>query len=120
MTEPAFSVRTVQLDLPGLAGAFSRRLREAGVPITAERAARFAQALALVKPITRRRLYWTARAVVVSDPGQVKSFDAVFASVFGPTEAEAEFEPEDQADAPAAERGAQSLPIQPEGSAFLT
>jgi uncharacterized protein len=105
MTGPAFTVETVHLDLAALAGAFSRRLREAGVPITAERAAHFAHALALVKPVSRRRLYWTARAIVVSDPGQVKSFDAVFASVFGPTEPEAEFEPEDQADAPAAERG---------------
>ena len=67
MTESPFSVRTIHLDLAALAGAFSRRLREAGVPITAERAAHFAHALALVKPITRRRLYWTARAVLVSD-----------------------------------------------------
>jgi uncharacterized protein len=67
MTGPPFRVRTIHLDLPALTGAFSRRLREAGVPITAERGARFAQALALVKPISRRRLYWTARAVLVSD-----------------------------------------------------
>ena len=67
MTDPAFTVRTIHLDLPALAGAFSRRLREAGVPITAERGANFAHALALVKPITRRRLYWAARAVLVSD-----------------------------------------------------
>ena len=32
MTGPAFSVRTIHLDLPALTGAFSRRLREAGVP----------------------------------------------------------------------------------------
>ena len=105
MTGPAFSVQTIHLDLPALTGAFSRRLREAGVPITAERAASFAHALALVKPVSRRRLYWTARAVVVSDPGQVKAFDAVFASVFGPNEPEAEYDPEDMADAPATERG---------------
>ena len=103
MTGSPFSVQTVHLDLPALAGAFSRRLREAGVPITAERAAHFAHALALVKPITRRRLYWTARAVVVSDPGQVKAFDAVFASVFGANEPEPEFEPEDLEAASAAE-----------------
>ena len=57
MTEPPFRVRTAHLDLPALAGAFSRRLRDAGVPITAERAARFAQALSLVEPVSRRRLY---------------------------------------------------------------
>jgi uncharacterized protein len=108
MTGSPFSVRTIHLDLPALAGAFSRRLREAGVPITAERGARFAQALALVKPISRRRLYWTARAVLVSDSAQVKAFDAVFASVFGTREPAAEFEPDDVETAPAAEPSAAS------------
>ncbi|HUA05467.1 MAG TPA: VWA domain-containing protein [Solirubrobacteraceae bacterium] len=78
-----FSVRTLGLDLPELAGAFSRRLHEAGVPVTAERAAWFVEALAVVEPISRRRLYWTARAAFVSDLAQVRAFDAVFASVFG-------------------------------------
>jgi uncharacterized protein with von Willebrand factor type A (vWA) domain len=106
MTGSAFTVRTIHLDLPAVAGAFSRRLREAGVPVTAERAARFAQALALVKPITRRRLYWTARAVLVSDSAQVKTFDSVFSSVFGARERPPEFEPEDVRAAPARERSA--------------
>ena len=61
----------------------SRRLHDAGVPVTPARAADFARALTLVQPITRRRLYWTARAVFVSDPVQVEAFDAVFFSVFG-------------------------------------
>ena len=82
MTEP-FRVETIHLDLPALAGAFSRRLREAGLPVTAERAARFAHALDLVRPVSRRRLYWTARAALVSDPAQVKAFDRVFFEVFG-------------------------------------
>jgi uncharacterized protein with von Willebrand factor type A (vWA) domain len=75
--------RTVHLDLPALAAAFTRRLHDAGVPVTVDRAARFAQALTLVEPIARRRLYWTARAVLVTDPGQLMAFDAVFSSVFG-------------------------------------
>jgi uncharacterized protein len=108
MTGPPFSVRTIHLDLPALAGAFSRRLREAGVPITAERGARFAQALALVKPISRRRLYWTARAVLVSDSAQVKAFDAVFSSVFGTREPGAEFESDDVETASAGEPSAAS------------
>ena len=108
MTAPAFSVRTIHLDLPALAGALSRRLREAGVPITAERAARFAQALTLVEPITRRRLYWTARAVLISDSAQVKVFDAVFWSVFGAHEPAGEFGPEDLETAAAAEPSAAS------------
>ena len=94
MTEPAFSVRTVQLDLPALAGAFSRRLRDAGVPITAERAARFAQALELVRPVSRRRLYWTARAVLVSDSAQVKAFDSVFGAVFADREQSTQPDPD--------------------------
>ena len=69
-----FAVETIELDLPPLAGALSRRLHDAGVPVTPARSADFARALALVRPITRRRLYWTARAVLVSDPGHVKAF----------------------------------------------
>jgi uncharacterized protein len=78
-----FGVETIDLDLPPLVGALNQRLRDAGLPVTPARAADFARALTLVQPIARRRLYWTARAVFVSDPAQVKSFDAVFFSVFG-------------------------------------
>ena len=83
MSAQAFTVRTLHLDLPALAGALGRRLHEAGVPVTAERSARFANALALVNPESRRRLYWTARAVFVTDTSQLKAFNSVFASVFG-------------------------------------
>jgi uncharacterized protein with von Willebrand factor type A (vWA) domain len=76
-------VETVELDLPPLVAAFGRRLHEAGVPVTPERSARFAQALTLTRPVARTRLYWTARSVLVSDAAQVKTFDAVFFSVFG-------------------------------------
>jgi uncharacterized protein with von Willebrand factor type A (vWA) domain len=85
VSEP-FRVETIQLDLPALAGAFSRRLRAAGLPVTAERAARFAEALVLVKPVSRRRLYWTARAALVTDSSQIKAFDRVFFEVFGARE----------------------------------
>ena len=95
MTDPAFTVRTLHLDLPALAGAFSRRLHEAGVPTTAERAARFAQALELVRPVSRRRLYWTARGVLVTDQAQVRAFDRVFAAVFGGHQPATGFEPEE-------------------------
>jgi uncharacterized protein len=95
MTGPAFSVRALHLDLPAFAGAFSRRLHDAGVPTTAERAARFAQALELVRPVSRRRLYWTARGVLLTDQTQVPAFDSVFASVFGGRTPPGEFEQED-------------------------
>jgi uncharacterized protein with von Willebrand factor type A (vWA) domain len=78
-----FRVETVVLDLPPLAGAFSRRLHDAGVPVTPARAADFARALGLTRPVARRRLYWTARAVLVTDPSQVPAFDRVFREVFG-------------------------------------
>ena len=42
---PAFGVETVELDLPALAVTFARRLHDAGVPVSAERCARFAAAL---------------------------------------------------------------------------
>ena len=55
---------------------------------------RLREALALVRPITRRRLYWTARAVFVSDPALAAAFDAVFFSIFGGRPDE-DFEPDD-------------------------
>jgi uncharacterized protein len=88
-------VETLELDLPPLAGALSRRLHDAGVPITPARAADFARALTLVKPLTRRRLYWTARGVFVSDRSQVKAFDSVFFSIFGSRDEDEPFDPED-------------------------
>jgi uncharacterized protein with von Willebrand factor type A (vWA) domain len=82
MTQP-FRVETIELDLPPFVGAFSRRLYDAGLPVTPARSADFARALDLVRPISRRRLYWTARGVFVTDPSQLKAFDNVFFSVFG-------------------------------------
>ena len=65
-----------------LAAAFGRRLREAGVPVSPERSARFACAIELVAPRTRGRLYWIARTTLVSRREHVGAFDAVFAAVF--------------------------------------
>jgi hypothetical protein len=100
MTE-AFGVETIELDLPPLVGALSRRLHDVGVPITPARSAELARALTLVRPVSRRRLYWTTRAVVVSDEAQVKAFDSVFFSIFGGEAAE-RFEPEEMRSAVAA------------------
>jgi uncharacterized protein with von Willebrand factor type A (vWA) domain len=84
LAEPqAFAVETIELDLPALAGAFSQRLHQAGLPVSVEQASAFARALELARPVARRRLYWIARAVFVSDRTQVKTFDRVFAAVFG-------------------------------------
>jgi uncharacterized protein len=90
----AFGVETIDLDLPAVAGALSRRLHDAGVPVTPARSAELARALALVRPVSRRRLYWTARAVLVTDPAHVTQFDAVFSEVFGDRGGEASFRPD--------------------------
>ncbi len=75
-------IRDVTLDLPALAVAFGRRLHEAGVPVPAERAERFSLALQLVRPISKSRLYYTARSAFVSEQAQINAFDRVFAEVF--------------------------------------
>jgi uncharacterized protein len=96
-----FGVETVVLDLPPLAGAFGRRLRDAGLPVTPAQAGEFGRALDLVRPVSRRRLYWTARAIFVSDSAQVKAFDRVFFSVFG---GERPFDPDEARSAPVEQR----------------
>jgi uncharacterized protein len=93
MVPEAFTVRSLGLDVPAVASRFSRRLHDAGVPVTADRAAWFAQALRVVEPVSRRRLYWTARGVFVTGTDEVPVFDAVFASVFGSTAPPADEEP---------------------------
>jgi hypothetical protein len=103
VSERAFTVETLELDLPPLAVALSRRLHGAGLPATAERSAAFARALTLVEPVARRRLYWTARALFVSDRSQLAAFDSVFAEVFGDRAGEegADVAPEQTLSAPA-------------------
>ncbi|HLH65535.1 MAG TPA: VWA domain-containing protein [Solirubrobacteraceae bacterium] len=71
------------IDVPALAAAFGRALRQAGVPVTPERSAAFARALALRRPRTRTQLYWTARAALVSGLDQLSEFDRVFGAIFG-------------------------------------
>jgi hypothetical protein len=91
-----FEVETIHLDLAPLAGVLGQRLRAAGVPVTPERSAGFARALTLVRPNTRRRLYWTARSVFVSDQSHVQAFDAVFRSIFGGAGEAESAEPDDE------------------------
>ncbi len=88
-------METIHLDLPPLAGSLGQRLRSAGVPVTPERSAAFARALTLVRPNSRRRLYWTARSVFVSDRSHDRAFDEVFRSVFGSPEAGAPRDPDE-------------------------
>jgi uncharacterized protein with von Willebrand factor type A (vWA) domain len=70
-------------DGPRLAVAFGRALRAAGVPITPDREARFARALALLAPLDGPRLYWAGRSTLVSGQDQIAAYDRVFGAVLG-------------------------------------
>ena len=95
MTDQPFRVQTVELDLPSLAAAFCARLHDAGLPVTPTRTADLARSLTLVRPVSRRRLYWSARSVLVSDQSQVAAFDRVFLAVFGDRDREEPFRPDE-------------------------
>ncbi len=73
----------ISLDLAAFASALSRRLRDAGVPVTPAQSARYARSLELVEPASRHGLYCTTRAVFVTGQRQVVTFDRVFADIFG-------------------------------------
>ncbi|HSF26544.1 MAG TPA: VWA domain-containing protein [Actinomycetes bacterium] len=69
-------------DLATLAGAFGDLLRRSGVPVTPERAARFAAATTLARPADVGELYWLARVTLLDGPGQIEVFERVFNQVF--------------------------------------
>jgi uncharacterized protein with von Willebrand factor type A (vWA) domain len=77
-----FRVETLHLDLPALVGAFSQRLHEEGLPVTPVQSANYANALTLVKPVSRRRLYWTTRSIFVTGVQQLPAFNRVFEEIF--------------------------------------
>jgi uncharacterized protein with von Willebrand factor type A (vWA) domain len=84
---PDFKVVDFEVDLPALASAFSQRLHAAGVPVTPSQTEQYTRALKLTKPVSRRRLYCTTRAIFVTGFQQVGAFNRVFAEVFGPRKA---------------------------------
>ena len=84
-SDDAFRVVPFDVDLPGLASAFSQRLHEAGVPVTPDRSEQYARALKLSKPESRRRLYAVSKAIFVTGFQQVPAFNRVFFEVFGST-----------------------------------
>ncbi len=126
MAEPAskrpFTLETIHLDLAPLAGTLGQRLRDAGLPVTPGRSADFAHALAITRPQSRRRLYWTARSIFVTDRAHAPAFDGVFRAIFGGG-AEAQSAPPDEARTTAAppderlssDRSAASAEPAPEG-----
>ncbi len=77
----------MDVDLPGLATAFSQRLHQAHMPVSPAQTERYARSLQLTTPGSRRRLYLTTRAIFVTDADQMATFDSVFTQVFGPVQA---------------------------------
>lgn len=76
------AVLAPRIETAALAAAFATVLRRSGIPTSADRAAWLAEALTIVPPASRDRLYWTCRTVFVTSKDQVPVFDAVFAAVF--------------------------------------
>ncbi|MDA8318118.1 MAG: VWA domain-containing protein [Actinomycetota bacterium] len=69
-------------DLADVAARFATLLHAAGIPVTPERAGRFASAVALASPAVVPELYWLARVTLVTDHAHIAVFDRVFAQVF--------------------------------------
>ena len=70
-------------DLAELAARFGAALRRAGLPVGPGRTERFAAAVTLVRPASRRELFNCALATFVSSKDQATTLRAVFADVFG-------------------------------------
>jgi len=73
-------------DLAELAARFGAALRRAGLPVGPGRSERFAAAVTLVRPETRRDLFSCALATLVSSKEQADVLRLVFTDVFGPLE----------------------------------
>jgi uncharacterized protein len=70
-------------DLAELAARFGAALRQAGLPVGPGRSERFAAAVTLVRPETKRDLFNCALATLVSSKDQADVLRAVFTQVFG-------------------------------------
>ncbi len=71
------------IDLALMTVSFGHLLHAAGVPVTPDRSARFAAAIALTAPATVTDLYWCGRSTMVAHQADIDVFDRVFAQVFG-------------------------------------
>ena len=69
-------------DLAEVVAAFGHLLHAAGVPVTPERSARFAECVVLAEPRTLPELAWLGRVTLLSSQDQIDVFDRVFAQVF--------------------------------------
>jgi uncharacterized protein len=74
-------------DLAEVAARFGAALRRAGLPVGPGRTERFAAAVTLVRPATKRELFDCALATLVSSKDQAETLRQVFADVFGSPDA---------------------------------
>ena len=73
----------LDIDLVVMATAFCQRLHEADMIVTPAQTQQYAMSLALTQPGSLRQLYFTTRAIFVTDMDQETTFDDVFAQIFG-------------------------------------
>ncbi len=66
----------------GVVAGFGHRLHEAGVPVTPERAARFARAISAAQPDSLADVYWLGRTTLLSGRSQIEVYDRLFDHVF--------------------------------------
>jgi uncharacterized protein with von Willebrand factor type A (vWA) domain len=76
------------VDLAAFAAALVARLRSVGVLVSASGQTSFVQAMGQMVPHTPSALYWAARLTLVNRMEDLGAFDAVFAAVFGVSEAD--------------------------------
>jgi uncharacterized protein with von Willebrand factor type A (vWA) domain len=92
------------VDLARVVAAFGQVMHQAGVPVTPERSARFAQVVLLADPLSLSELAALGRTTLLSDHDQIEIFDRVFAQVFGGIIDQAEFRGDSPHEAPPSAR----------------
>lgn len=70
------------IDLAAVAARLATRLHAVGVEVGPDRAGRFAAVLPLARPVTTHELYWLGRVTLAGTPGEIATYDRVFAEVF--------------------------------------
>ena len=83
MTEPALTDRGSSPDVATLAAGLGAALHTAGLPVGPDRCERLARAVTVMGARSVKDLHACALATMVSDPGQVATFEQVFATLFG-------------------------------------
>ncbi len=116
LTAPGSLASRPQPDVASLAAVLGTALHGAGLPVGPDRCERLARALTVMGVTSVAELRACALATMVSDPGQMSTFDRVFAALFGapsplaglPSPADPGYQPADPGRGP-------SPPARPQG-----